>query len=116
MVDDKLYYVYIIRCIDNSLYTGITTDVARRFSEHTTRRSSGEKYTRSRKPLSIEAVWKCNGRSNASKLESAIKKLIKPNKEELIKSPCSLSHIIGEGVNADLYEYVTGFKDCLTNK
>ena len=83
-MDEKLYYVYIIRCIDNSLYTGITTDVTRRFSEHTFRRSSGEKYTRSRRPVAVEAIWRCSGRSDASKLEYAIKKLPKAKKEELI--------------------------------
>ena len=53
-----MYYTYMLRCADNSLYTGITTDVARRFAEH-----SGQipgkcaKYTGSRKAVSIEAVW-----------------------------------------------------------
>ena len=112
-MNDKLYYVYIIRCIDKSLYTGITTDVSRRFSEHTTRRSSGEKYTRSRKPVSIEAVWKCSGRSNASKLESAIKKLTKQNKEELISESASFCNLFGDKVNTEVYEYTEEFKDSL---
>ena len=109
-MEDKLYYVYVIRCVDNSLYTGITTDVKRRFSEHTLRRSKNEKYTRSRPPVSVEAVWSCANRSDASKLEYAIKKLTKQNKEELINYPHTFDSIFGNTVNPDSYEYRKEFE------
>ena len=114
-MDEKLYYVYIIRCIDGSLYTGITTDIQRRFSEHTSRRSSGEKYTRSRRPVSIESTWICCGRSTASKLEYAIKKLTRQNKENLIKHPASMQTVFGDSINAELYKYTAEFKESLIN-
>ena len=78
-----MYYVYIMRCSDNSLYTGITTDVERRFAEH--KSGKGAKYTATHTVVSIEAVWEAPDRSAASKLESQIKKLPKSKKEELIQ-------------------------------
>ena len=77
-----MYFVYMIRCQDGSIYTGITTDLKRRFEEHRT--GHGAKYTRSRRVIKIEAAWKCQGRSDASKLEAMIKKLPKDKKEQLI--------------------------------
>lgn len=79
-----MYYVYMMRCSDNSLYTGITTDLERRFEEHKSKK--GAKYTASRTVVSIEAVWEVPDRSSALKLESQIKKLSKAKKEELILS------------------------------
>ena len=79
-----MYYVYIMRCSDSSLYIGITTDVERRFEEHKTKK--GAKYTATHTVVSIEAVWEVPDRSTASKLESQIKKLPKSKKEELILS------------------------------
>ncbi len=79
-----MYYVYILRCSDNSLYTGITTDVERRFEEHKAKNKKGAKYTSSRTVVSIEAVWEVPDRSTASKLEHQIKKMPKLKKEELI--------------------------------
>lgn len=74
------YYVYIIRCKDNSLYTGITTDLKRRYKEH--EQGIGAKYTKSRGVSKIEIVFKCNGRSEASKIEYYIKKMTKEQKEK----------------------------------
>lgn len=101
--NSKTYYIYVLRCLDNSLYTGITTDVKRRFSEHTQRQSSGEKYTRSRKPHSIEIIWSCPSRSIASKLEYAFKKLPKIKKEEIISEPYLLKTYLEDKINTDIY-------------
>ncbi len=79
-----MYFVYIIRCKDDTLYTGITTDIERRFREHSGEAANGAKYTRSHRPERIEAVWKCPDRSAASKLEYALKKLRRPQKIALI--------------------------------
>ena len=78
-----MYYVYILRCIDYSLYTGITTDYKRRYHEHIT--GVGAKYTKSHKPISIEALFTCKSRKEASILEYAIKQLSKEMKEKLIQ-------------------------------
>lgn len=82
---DTMYYVYILRCSDNSLYTGYTTDVMRRFSEHLSKTGKGAKYTHSRISVRIEAVWGSDSRSAAMRLEAFIKKLKKSAKEEIIK-------------------------------
>lgn len=79
------YYVYILRCSDNSLYTGITTDVERRFQEHLADKVKGAKYTKTHKPVSVEAYFKKENRSAASKTEYKIKQMTKSEKEELIK-------------------------------
>ena len=79
-----MYYVYILRCEDNTLYTGITTDVKRRFSEHMQDKLKGAKYTRAHKPKEIAAVWETGTKSDALKLEYCIKKLEKIKKEKLI--------------------------------
>lgn len=78
------YYTYIIRCVDNSLYTGITTDVNRRFMEHVTKSNKGAKYTHNHIPKEIVAYWESDNRVIASKLEYRIKKLSKLEKESLI--------------------------------
>ena len=77
------YFIYILRCQDNSLYTGITTDLARRLSEHKGG-GKGAKYTAAHPPLKFEAAWSADCRSDASKLEYRIKALTKPEKELLI--------------------------------
>ena len=79
-----MYYVYILRCEDNTLYTGITTNVARRFAEHREDKVKGAKYTKAHKPKEIAAAWEVGTKSNASKLEYRIKKLEKAEKEKLI--------------------------------
>lgn len=87
MVDGMFYYTYILKCIDNTYYTGITTDVVRRFSEHKFGGKLSAKYTKRHKPISVEAVWRSDNRSAASKLEYFIKKLSHSEKEMLISSP-----------------------------
>lgn len=75
------WYVYILRCGDNTLYTGITDDVARRLSVH--QAGKGAKYTRGRGPLTLAYTEEQPDKSSALKREIAIKKLIRPQKETL---------------------------------
>ncbi|MCW8963771.1 MAG: GIY-YIG nuclease family protein [Gammaproteobacteria bacterium] len=79
------WFVYIIRCVNNSLYTGITTDTERRLQEHQGKDGRGAKYLKGKGPLTM--VWQTavNNRSMASKLEHQIKQLNKVNKERLIQ-------------------------------
>lgn len=79
-----MYYTYMLRCQDNSIYTGITTDVERRMKEHFEQNEKCAKYTRRHEAKKLEAVWKTTNRALASKLEYAIKQLTKLQKEELI--------------------------------
>ena len=79
----------MMRCSDNSLYSGITTDLYRRFHEHTDKKNvKGAKYTHSRNVISIAAAWATeSGRGDASKLEARLKKLSKTQKEALCMTP-----------------------------
>lgn len=89
-----MYYTYMLRCADGSLYTGITTDPARRFAQHTGKLRGGAKYTASRRPVCMEAIWRAPGHTAAAQLEARIKTLTKTEKEQLIRGhvPDRLSH------------------------
>jgi len=78
------YHVYIVRCADNTLYTGITTDLSRRITEHNSSKR-GAKYTRSRRPVVLVYSYLVENRSLAQKEEYKIKRLDKIQKERLIK-------------------------------
>lgn len=75
-------YTYILRCEDNSLYCGYTTDIERRESEH--KSSIGSKYVRAHKFKKMEVYIKLETKSLAMKMERAIKKLTKNQKEDFI--------------------------------
>ena len=91
-----MYYVYIIKCEGNTLYTGITNDVDRRMDEHFGRTEKCAKFTRSHRTISLEALWSCENRSIASKLEYRIKQLTKAQKLELISDDSRFSRFCGE--------------------
>ena len=77
-------FVYILRCADNSLYTGVTTDINRRLDQHNGIIKNGAKYTRNRQPVTLVYKEKSGSRSEACKREYAIKDLTKSEKEHLI--------------------------------
>jgi len=79
------WYVYMIRCSDASLYTGVTTDIERRFKEHKESKK-GSKYARAKIPLRVVYEETCASRSLAQKRECVIKKFEKKEKELLVKS------------------------------
>ena len=87
------WYLYIIRVRSGSLYTGIATDVNRRFAEHAEGGKKGSKYLRARRPLTLVYRQKIGTRSQALKAESAIKNLSKPVKEKLAKGNLKLDEI-----------------------
>ncbi|MEC5126004.1 GIY-YIG nuclease family protein [Verrucomicrobiales bacterium BCK34] len=76
----SVWYVYMIRCADGSLYCGIATDVARRFAEHEEGAPRGAKYTRGKGPLELVFQKEIGTRSEASKEELRIKRLSKKAK------------------------------------
>ncbi len=98
-----MYYTYILRCKDNSLYTGITTDLERRLREHKQKGEKTAKYTLTHTAQKIEIAWESENRILASKLEFHLKKLNKKQKEELIKNPQLLSSFLKEKIQIDLY-------------
>ena len=78
--------VYILRCSDDSLYTGITTDVERRIKEHNGEPANvGAKFTRGRQPVELVYQEKVKSRSLATKREMEIKSLSRKKKLDLIK-------------------------------
>jgi putative endonuclease len=77
-----IYYVYILRCADNSLYTGIAKDLKARLKYHNYGKAS--KYTRSRRPVLIEYYEEVDSLSQARTRENEIKKWNHAKKEELI--------------------------------
>ena len=81
-----MYCVYMLRCVDKSIYTGITVDIERRMKEHFSKNEKCAKYTFTHSAKKLEAVWETENKSLASKLEYAIKRLTKSKKEELIKN------------------------------
>jgi putative endonuclease len=79
------YHLYILKCADDSLYTGITTDVERRVEEHNAGKA-GAKYTRARRPVEVVYSKKFRDRSGASVAEAALKKLTREEKLALVRA------------------------------
>lgn len=94
-----MYYTYILRCLDNSLYTGMTNNLEKRIDEHISKSKNGAKYTKSHDAIKLEVAWKSKDKSLACKLEYQIKHLNKQQKENLIT---------GERLST----YLTGKVDC----
>ncbi len=82
------YYIYMVRCSDNTLYTGITTDLIRRVKEHNgIGKNAGAKYTASRQPVTLVYSRVYPTRSEALIAEAQVKKLSKIEKEKLLRDP-----------------------------
>ena len=88
------WYIYLIRCRSGTLYTGITTDVERRFAEHCSGR--GAKALRGKGPLALVLKQRVGDKSRASKLEASIKQLPKSAKEELVRGTNNIEDLLPE--------------------
>jgi putative endonuclease len=86
------WYVYMVRCRDGSLYTGIATDIDRRFAEH--RSGKGAKYLRGRSPLKLAFKVKIGKRALALKIERLIKGLPKSEKERIVAEGIDVSRVL----------------------
>ncbi len=92
-MSEKTYWVYMLRCANQSYYTGYTDNLQKRFQEHL--QGKGSKYTRSFKPTSIAQSWEINGdKSKAMRLEHFIKTLTKSQKEQIVLAPGSLTAML----------------------
>lgn len=78
------WFIYIVKCSDQSLYTGITRDLKRRIEEHNNNDLLGARYTRCRRPVTLVYKEEVSSRSEATKREAAIKKLKRDEKKILI--------------------------------
>ena len=100
-----MYYVYMLRCADNSIYTGITTDINRRISEHLKKDEKCAKYTKHHTVKKVECYWETENRVLASKLEFHIKRLSKLNKESLIINN-NLEELLNDKIEAYRYKRI----------
>lgn len=78
----SIWYLYLIECEDGSLYTGITTDVERRYAQHVA--GKGARYTRMKKPVRLVGFRECGSKSEALRAELALKKKPAVLKEETL--------------------------------
>jgi putative endonuclease len=83
------WFLYVVKCRDESLYTGITTDISRRISEHNSKK--GAFYTQNKTPVELVYQEAMANQSQARKREAAIKRLTRAEKIELISSPRPIS-------------------------
>lgn len=107
--NNQKYYTYMLRCTDNSLYTGITTDVKRRMTEHFSKNEKCAKYTKNHTAQKLEAVWESADRTLACRLEYRIKQLTKAQKEALILH--NSIEVMADKINIDNYKRVNFDKD-----
>lgn len=80
------WFVYMLRCADDSLYTGVAMDLQRRLQEHNDSDTLAARYTRARRPVVLVYSETAVSRSQACRREAAIKKLCKVEKERLVAS------------------------------
>ena len=78
-----MYYTYMLRCKDGSIYTGMTNDIEKRINKHLSH--TGAKYTKSHQAEKLEIAWRSKNKSLACKLEYNIKQLTKQQKENIIQ-------------------------------
>jgi putative endonuclease len=83
-----VYWVYILRCADNTLYSGSTPRLEKRILEHN--EGKGAKYTRGRRPVSLLQAWVVETRSQALQLEAFLKRFSRQEKEKFIAEPILL--------------------------
>lgn len=93
------WYLYMIRTRKGAIYTGITTDVARRYREHEAGGTKAARYLRGRGPLTLAFAAKVGERSAALRVERAIKKMSKSKKEALIAGQLSLEGLLNRADN-----------------
>ena len=93
----------MVRCEDGSYYAGITTDPRRRMREHVLRLSPGAKYTKSHRVVALSALWSAQTRSDACRLEAAVKRLRAEQKRALVAQPDRLHDFLGAHIDATRY-------------
>jgi putative endonuclease len=87
-----VWYVYVARCADGTLYCGIARDVAERIAAHDA--GTGARYTRGRGPLRVMLVRRCRDKGRALRLEYSIKQLTRAEKEALVGAPAQVDRLV----------------------
>ncbi len=91
-MENPEWSIYMVRCRDGSLYTGIATDIERRFAEH--QAGTGAKYLRGRAPLKLVFKKRIGSRSLALKIERMIKRLPKDKKERVVNTRIDIGQLL----------------------
>lgn len=99
---DTRHYVYLLRCADGSLYTGMTPDIARRLRQHVGRLRGCAKYTRSHPVTALALLLTTDTATTARQLEARIKRLTRAQKDALIADPARLPALCPALAGADI--------------
>jgi putative endonuclease len=94
-----IWSIYMVMGKDKKIYTGITTDIDRRFEEHQTSATKGAKFLRSRRPLVLLVAMPVGSQGHALRVEHRVKRLSRSKKEDIIREPAILASFIEEEVN-----------------
>ncbi len=89
-----IWYVYVARCADGTLYCGIARNVAQRIAAHDA--GTGARYTRGRGPLCVVLVRRCGDKGRALRLEYSIKQLSRVQKEALVAEPARVARLVSQ--------------------
>jgi len=103
-VREEVWSVYLVRCGDDSLYTGVATDVARRFAEHVEGGARAAKYLRGRGPLRLVFAAEIGARGAALTCEYRVKRLSRARKEAIVSGRSLLPVSASEGVDGEADE------------
>ena len=94
-----MWYLYIVRCRDTSLYTGIATDAVRRVAEHAAQGKKCARYLRGKAPLELVFSVEAGSHAEAARLEVLVKRISKADKERLVKGQKALAALVGRRDN-----------------
>lgn len=109
-----MFFVYMLRCGDDSLYTGFTDDIKKRIYAHYHQLKSAAKYTKSHPVTGLAALWNCSSETAARKLEFRIKRLKREQKLLLIENPKTVSEIFPELAEFEIIpNSEIKFEDCI---
>lgn len=100
-----MYYVYMLRCRDGSLYTGTAADLCRRMRQYAGGGSACARYTRAHPPRELAGVWRTERQRDALRLEYAVKQLARREKLALLQRPDTAAELVSGGA---VFEPVPG--------
>ena len=101
-----MYFVYVLRCTDDSLYCGVAADWQRRLGEHAAGGSRCAAYTRAHPPRRLAALWECNDKGHALRLEYRFKQLRKEEKQRLLNDDDAFPELL-PALEREQYRRVT---------
>ena len=98
-----MYYVYMLRCADDSLYTGYTNDPDKRLRQHRGELPGGARYTRAHPPKTLACLWQTAEKGDALRLEAYLKQLTREQKLRLAENPAALAALLGAKLDTARY-------------